>query len=190
MTEDIVEIIARYGLETILIAVAVNILTALIKLPIKYLAGKTKNSARITRFIVVLPLIIGFGATVCYMKLVTGNIIFGRAFITLWLTSSSLSLTIYAVLEKMLPSKKSIVKDSEAEMTEKIIEKLQTFADGVFGKESADEHNAAQAQSADEQLNMPEQPAQETESSPSAQTESVKKIVLRGNGYVQTDVKE
>ena len=124
MTEDIVEIIARYGLETILIAVTVNILTALIKLPIKYLAGKTKNSARITRFIVVLPLIIGFGATVCYMKLVTGNIIFGRAFITLWLTSSSLS------------------------------------------------------------------PAQETESSPSAQTESVKKIVLRGNGYVQTDVKE
>ena len=113
MADNIVEVIAQYGLETITIALLVNVHTGLIKMPIKHLASKMKHSARITRFIVILPLIISFGITLCYMKYIADNFSFGKEFVTLWLTSSSLSLTIYAVIEKMIPSKKSILQDNE-----------------------------------------------------------------------------
>ncbi|MCH5164505.1 MAG: hypothetical protein J1F36_05760 [Clostridiales bacterium] len=185
MTDDVVEIIAQYGLETILIAVMVNILTALIKTPIKYFASKTKHSTRITRFIVILPIVLGFAITLCYRKFLLCDLSFGKEFVTLWLTSSSLSLTIYAVMEKMLPSKKSILQDSETEMTEKIIGRLQSIADGVFKNETTNKQEN-DALATDTDLNNEDQQSSSVET----EQQLVKKIVLRGNNHVQDESKE
>ena len=182
MTEDIVSIISQYGLETIMIAVLINIATALIKMPIKYFANKTKHSARITRFIVILPLIIGFVITLCYMKFIVCNFSFGKEFVTLWLTSGSLSLTVYAVIEKMIPSKKSVLQDNEAEMTEKIIDKLQTIADGVFNNEQKHEQKEEHPE-IDKQTNEDVHPKIATNEQPFV--DNVEKIVLRGCRHVQ-----
>ncbi len=190
MTDDIVQIIAQYGLETILIAVTVNILTALIKIPIKHFANKTKNSSRITRFIVILPLVIGFAITVCYMKFIAGNFTFGKEFVTLWLTSSSLSLTIYAVLEKMIPSKKTILKDSESEMTEKIIDKLQSIADGVFNTETKTEEQKSVEENADVSVEAESNSEEQRTVNETNDHISTEKIILRGNNHVQNVVEE
>lgn len=186
MDDNVVEIIAQYGLETILIAVIVNVLTALIKMPIKYLASKTKHSTRITRFIVVLPLIIGFVITLSYTKLTTGGLSFGKEFVTLWLTSSSLSLTIYAVIEKMLPSKKSVLQDNETEMTEKIIDKLQSIADGVFNKDSTDKQAGK-----DEPINTVDADTEQRQQNDIVNEQPLcEKIVLRGTTHVQDEAQE
>ncbi len=123
MSEQIIELITRYGLETVCLALLINALTAVIKLPVKVLAGKTKNSDRITRFIVFLPFIIGLALTFAYSKWILGSSSPGNEFVTLWLTSSSLSLTIYAVFEKLAPPKnrkEGDKADENAEMEKEV----------------------------------------------------------------------
>ena len=185
MSDNIVELIAQYGLETILIAVLINILSAIIKTPVKHFAKKTKNSTRITRFIVLVPIIIGFIVTLCYKRLIVCDESFGKEFVTLWLTSSSLSLTIYAVMEKMIPSKKSVLQDSEEAMTEKIIDRLQSIADGVFNKESTREQEKEAATTEVDQKN--EEQLQKNDTN---EHQPFKKIVLRGASHVQNESKE
>lgn len=113
MIEQITELIAEYGLETVCLALIVNALTAVIKIPIKLLAKRTKDSANITRFIVFLPFVIGFASTFAYCKWIANGFSFGKEFVTLWLTSSSLSLTFYAVFEKLTPQKNKKGKTSD-----------------------------------------------------------------------------
>lgn len=105
MTERVIELIAEYGFETVCIAFAINLLTAVIKLPVKKIAAKRENGANITRFIVFLPVVLGLALTLLYGKFIAENFTFGKEFVTLWLTSSSLSLTFYAVFEKLTPPK-------------------------------------------------------------------------------------
>ena len=105
MTERVIELIAEYGLETVCIAFAINLLTAVIKLPVKKLAKRAKNGANITRFIVFLPLLLGFALSILYVTFIAQEKTFGKEFVTLWLSSSSLSLTFYAVFEKLTPPK-------------------------------------------------------------------------------------
>lgn len=114
MTEQVLELIAEYGLETVGIALAVNFLTAVVKLPIKLLAKKAENRHAVTRFIVFLPIVLAFLLTLCYRKWAFGAIAFDKAFVTLWLSSSSLSLTVYAVFEKMIPVPKNADKTQAA----------------------------------------------------------------------------
>ena len=56
MREYIIELIKTYGIEPVLLALLINILTGLIKIPIKKLADKLKDSSKVTRFIVFLPI--------------------------------------------------------------------------------------------------------------------------------------
>lgn len=57
--EQILEMVTTYGLETVVIALLVNLLTGLVKMPIKAWANKLKDYTKVKRFIVFLP--IGFG---------------------------------------------------------------------------------------------------------------------------------
>ena len=80
-------------------------------------------------------------------------------------------------------------------MTEKIIDKLQSIADGVFSKESTAEHSEKEAVSTEEQteeVTMPNEVHTEEEQQNDASVEntSVEKIVLRGNHDVQNESKE
>ena len=50
--EEIMEAIGQYGLETVLTALLINILTGLIKIPLKKWAERLEDSSKATRFIV------------------------------------------------------------------------------------------------------------------------------------------
>ena len=54
--EEILDIIAKYGLETVIIALVINLATGVVKLPIKAWASKLEDRTKVTRFIVFLPL--------------------------------------------------------------------------------------------------------------------------------------
>ena len=133
--EQILEIINTYGLETVVIALAINICTGLIKMPIKALARKLKDYTKVTRLIVFIPIILGFLFSFCYAKYIQNSYIFDRAFITLWLTSSSLSLTFYAIFEKLFPSKKKLLTESEIKTSETILENIKQLIGGILSKE-------------------------------------------------------
>ena len=112
MKEVIIELIQTYGIEAVLLAIIINFLTGIIKMPIKKAARKFEDSKKITRFIVFLPIIIGFFITALYFEYFEKSFIFDKEFIETWLTSTSLSLTFYAIIEKFLP-KKNITSGKE-----------------------------------------------------------------------------
>ncbi len=89
---EIIQFMVNYGVDTFVIALCTVALTGLFKMPIKKMASKSANSAKITRFITFLPLIIGFGATTLIVYLFTGTITFNRKFFVKWLTSVSARL--------------------------------------------------------------------------------------------------
>ena len=69
MRDLFIELITKYGLETVALALIINLLTGVIKLPIKKLATRLKDSSKLTRFIVFLPILLGFGITCLYRYL-------------------------------------------------------------------------------------------------------------------------
>ena len=123
--EQIFEMISNYGLEAVVIALIVNLLTGLIKIPIKALTNKMKNGKKISRFIVFLPIILGFIVTFYNAKFLQDNFSFNREFSTQWLTASSLSLTFYAIYEKLFPSKKKTLSDCEIETSRAILNEIK-----------------------------------------------------------------
>lgn len=125
MEITITQMVQEYGLNSILIAVVVCIFTGIIKIPIKRLASKAEDSSKYTKYITFLPLFLGFGVTVLYEYLVTKTFSFTAEFITLWLTSSSLSLAIYAFIEKFIPSKKKILSSEEIKQNQEMINQLK-----------------------------------------------------------------
>ena len=134
--EQIFELITTYGLEAVLIALLVNILTGFSKMPIKTLAKKLKDYTKVTKFIVFLPILFGFLLTFCYENFIQGSFAFDRGFITLWLTSSSLSLTFYAVFEKIFPSKKKLLTECEIKTSETILENIRQLVETLLASKS------------------------------------------------------
>lgn len=137
--EQILEMITTYGLETVLIALLVNVLTGLVKMPIKSLANKLNDYTKVTRFIVFLPIGFGFLLSFLYAKFIIGAFNFDRAFITMWLTSSSLSLTFYAIFEKLFPSKKKALSDCEIKTSETILKNIRQLVEQFLPKEAVEE---------------------------------------------------
>lgn len=121
--------ITEHGLDTALIGLITVILTGLIKMPIKYLASKSANSKKITRFITFLPIIIGFGVTALLTCLAGKNLVFEEAFFAQWLSSVSFSLAIYAFWEKFVPSEKKVLLEAEIETNRALVEELKGLAD-------------------------------------------------------------
>ena len=136
MKEYIINLITTYGIEAVLLALLINVLTGLIKLPIKKMANKLDDSSKVTRFIVFLPILLGFGVTYLYYYFFMNGFVFNNSFITLWVTSTSLSLTFYAVFEKLFPSKKNIEKNCEIQTTKKILNLIDEFIKDVSNKEN------------------------------------------------------
>ncbi len=160
--EVILETITQYGLETVIIALLINILTGLFKLPIKKLAGKLEDYTKISRFIVFLPIAFGFGLTICYEEFILHTFSFNREFYTLWITSSSLSLTFFAIFEKIFPSKKKMMTASEKKTTEYVLGQIQNFVQSIMTSKESIAKNKKDQDVATEKL-------------------SESKIVLKGN---------
>ena len=142
MKDLIIELITVYGFETVLIALVINILTGIIKMPIKKLARKLEDSSNVTRFIVLLPILLGFGITCLYFYLFKQGILFNRTFLTLFCTSTSLSLTFYAIFEKLFPSKSKIEEKAEINASEKILKFITDILDSVTVKSEKNEETS------------------------------------------------
>lgn len=127
MNEQILQLIVDYGLEATVIALAINILTGLLKLPIKAWASKMQDGTQLTKYLVFLPIILGFVLTMGYLWLISGTVNLNYTFITMWLSASSLSLSLYAVWEKLFPSKKKILEKNEVEQNFKLIEEIRAL---------------------------------------------------------------
>lgn len=130
---SILNAIMNYGLETLVIAIIINILTAIIKIPIKKLANKRDDrGAVIKKYITFLPVTLGFVLAVAYTFLFVSRIsIFNNEFVVLWLTSSSLSLALYAIFEKFFPKKEDdiIYSDDMMYKAYRLIESLSGMDD-------------------------------------------------------------
>lgn len=121
-----VTFMSEYGITTVLLAVLINILTGLTKLPVKALAKRLKDSTRITRYLVFMPVIYGFLLTAAYTAVVNKGIAVDGEFYRLWLSSGSLSLTFYAVFEKLFPAKKKVMSAEELDANKRLIEEIKT----------------------------------------------------------------
>ena len=147
--DEILFLLSEYGLTNVLLALVVNLLTSIVKTPIKRVAKKLNDSSKLTRFIVFLPVILGFGVVFAYLKFINLNFVFDKKFITLWTTTSSLSLTFYAVVEKLFLGKKTI-KDEELKESKDSISKVEEVAISIvesIEKEDKTEKNVKETQS-------------------------------------------
>lgn len=125
MEEEIINIISEYGLEAVILGLVINVLTGLLKIPIKTFTKKLEDGSKVTRYLVFLPIILGFCLTLGYMAATKGEIDMTKEFITLWLSSSSLSLTFYALWEKLFPAKEKLKKEYIVEENEKLLEAIR-----------------------------------------------------------------
>lgn len=137
--DKLIDFLMSAGLEVPVNALAILIITGLIKIPIKRLAAKAHRPSKITRFITLLPVILGFGLTVFFMFIESGRVCFSDGFYNAWLSSVSLSLAIYAVWEKFVPSEKKILSEAEIKANKTVIEEI---ADKLFEKQNFCEANA------------------------------------------------
>ena len=173
--EQILEMITTYGLETVLIALLVNMLTGLVKMPIKSLANKLNDYTKATRFIVFLPIGFGFLLSFLYARFMIGVFNFDRAFITMWLTSSSLSLTFYAIFEKLFPSREKTLSDCEIKTSETILTNIRQLVEQFLPKDD-----------------VRETPNEEVAEIEETVAEEVKdnKIILRGKANAEVNVEK
>lgn len=123
---DFIQMTTGYGADTLVIALCTIVFTGLFKIPIKKFADKTNNSKKITRFVTFLPILLGFGLTVLSTYLFTKQLNFNKDFYVQWLSSVSLSLAIYAFLEKFVPSEKKILSEAEIKANKSVIEELKS----------------------------------------------------------------
>lgn len=123
--DKLIALLSDDGGITALAALATVILTGIIKLPLKKLAEKFTCAKKITRFIVFLPLVTGFGMTTLINFLLTGQSHFDAQFFMKWLSAVSLSLAIYAFWEKFVPSEKKFLTETEIQANKEAVEKIK-----------------------------------------------------------------
>ena len=133
--EQIAVLIRQYGLETVILAVLVNVLTGVIKLPIKAGIKKLGGGKQATGYIVFLPIVLSFLTALGYTGIFKRALVFDGAFFRLWLTSGSLSLSIYAIFEKVIPSRRKLMSESEAETSKQILETIRELVESSLPKE-------------------------------------------------------
>ncbi len=123
--DKLIALLSDDGGITAIAALATVILTGIIKLPLKKLAEKFTCAKKITRFIVFLPLVTGFGMTTLINFLLTGQSHFDAQFFMKWLSAVSLSLAIYAFWEKFVPSEKKFLTETGIQANKEAVEKIK-----------------------------------------------------------------
>ena len=144
--EELIEFFSRGGVLSIVLAILIVILTALIKIPIKKMAERQALPAKVTRYIPFIPVVLGgiFSALITWFK--TGAL--GEQYYELWLCSTGASIALYSIFVNFRDSGKlefsdllkqqdvsmNDAKNSELkELTEKIDEWLIVSKSGGTG---------------------------------------------------------
>jgi hypothetical protein len=97
--EILINLIYEYGFDACVIAVIVNLSTSFAKIPIKHIAQKNKLDNKLNKYITLLPVVFGFIYSWLYHVAIIGRTFDGET-IRLAVTAASLSLALYAILEK------------------------------------------------------------------------------------------
>lgn len=183
MNEKIVSLITEYGLEAVILGLAINVLTGLIKLPIKAFAKKMEDGSKLTRYLVFLPVMLGFCLTLGYTAAIKGRIEITREFVTLWVSSSSLSLTFYALWEKLFPTKEKLKKEYIIEENTKLIETIRQLTGVAEPPENVSEGSVSEEKSLTSAETAKDSAAEAVAKNlveEGVPEQNVKKIVLKG----------
>lgn len=183
MNEKVVRLITEYGLEAVILGLAINVLTGLIKLPIKAFAKKLEDGSKLTRYLVFLPVMLGFFLTLGYTAAIKGRIEITREFVTLWVSSSSLSLTFYALWEKLFPTKEKLKKEYIIEENTKLIEAIRQLTGVAEPPENVSEGSVSEENSLTSAETVKDSAAEAMAKNlveEAVPEQNVKKIVLKG----------
>lgn len=122
--DTIEEMIANYGINNFVLALLIIITTGFVKIPFKLITAKWQNKGiNLNRFIVFLPILFGIGYAALYTYIFYG-VVWNDDTLSIALTSTTLSLSIYAITEKLFERKKtdsvvqSSIQSSETEPAE------------------------------------------------------------------------
>lgn len=112
--DTIEEMIANYGINNFVLALLIIITTGFFKIPFKLITAKWQSKGiNLNRFIVFLPILFGIGYAALYTYIFYG-VAWSDDTLSIALTSTTLSLSIYAITEKLFERKKtdSVVQSS------------------------------------------------------------------------------
>lgn len=122
--DTIEEMIANYGINNFVLALLIIITTGFVKIPFKLITAKWQNKGiNLNRFIVFLPILFGIGYAALYTYIFYG-VVWNDDTLSIALTSTTLSLSIYAITEKLFERKKTdsvvqnSIQSSETELAE------------------------------------------------------------------------
>lgn len=122
--DTIEEMIANYGINNFVLALLIIITTGFVKIPFKLITAKWQSKGiNLNRFIVFLPILFGIGYAALYTYIFYG-VAWSDDTLSIALTSTTLSLSIYAITEKLFERKKtdsvvqSSIQSSETELAE------------------------------------------------------------------------
>ena len=105
--ETIEEMIANYGINNFVLALLIIITTGFAKIPLKLITAKWRNKGvNLNKYIVLLPILFGIGYAALYTYLFCGTA-WSEDTLSIALTSTTLSLSIYAITEKLFEKKKN-----------------------------------------------------------------------------------
>ena len=134
MDQEILTILSTYGVEAIVISLIINVLTNLLKQPIK--AYSKRSGRNINKYISFIPVAMGFAGAALYYGFVKGwaNLRVDEV-VSLAISSASLSLAMFAIIEKFLPKKKTLAEQTEQTEpdngTKRIIAELKRIGKAV-----------------------------------------------------------
>ena len=105
--ETIEEMIANYGINNFVLALLIIITTGFAKIPLKLITAKLLNKVvNMNKYIVLLPNLFGIVYAALYTYLFCGTA-WSEDTLSIALTSTTLSLSIYAITEKLFEKKKN-----------------------------------------------------------------------------------
>ena len=109
--ETIEEMIENYGIDNFVLALLIIITTG----PLKLITAKWQNKGvNLNKYIVLLPILFGIGYAALYTYLFCGTA-WNESTLSIALTSTTLSLSIYAITEKFFEKKKNGTASEESE---------------------------------------------------------------------------
>lgn len=102
--ENIIKFLKSGGVEALILSILVLFFTALIKIPIKKYAAKRVIPEKITRFIPIIPFVLGGLLSMTIVGWKQGTVALNEEFFDLWLSSSGLSIAFYSCYENFRDS--------------------------------------------------------------------------------------
>lgn len=133
--KELMNIISHYGVDVCILALIINLSTGITKTPIKWISKKIGLGNSINKYITLLPLFFGFIYAGLYQLYSTASFLNEKTLL-LATTSASLSLAIYAILEKFFQKTvKTVQQDIQINGEQSLDGQLQsdTLSVGVSG---------------------------------------------------------